>query len=206
MNKKGSFVVFEGLDRSGKDTQVDFLVKHLGDKAIKVTFPNEATEIGRMCRRCVNKEIDIDDQTLHLLFIANMTETAPFIEDMIEKGVSVICSRYYYSAIAYSIAKGLNYAWCRDVTSHLLEPHLLIYISVDPEVASKREGYGEGRYEVIDFQRKVRDSYNKVIEEVGTTITCLSSSEPIDKLHSSICDLYNCIRISGQYGYSTVRE
>lgn len=165
--KRGALIVFEGLDRSGKDTQVDLLVKYLGDRCVKLAFPNEKTEVGKMCRCCVNGEINLPDDSLHLLFSCNMLETIPEIKQLVKSGKVVVCSRYYYSAIAYSVARGLDYKWSKDVLSTMPEPDLFIFMDVDPVQASKREGYGEGRYEILSFQEKVRDSYYRVADDTN---------------------------------------
>lgn len=189
---RGSLIVFEGLDRSGKDTQVNMLVKYLGDECEKISFPNEDTEMGRLCRRCLNGDIVISDISLHLLCISNMAETIPRIEDLLQKGKTVICSRYMYSSIAYSTARGLDYDWCVSTCSLFLLPDLLVYMRVDPMEASYRKGYGEGRYENISLQEKVSQVYERLLSNSIERILCIDSSYPIEDIHNDILSKYVC--------------
>ena len=57
--------------------------------------------------------------------------------------------------MAYSSAKGLDFEWCIKPDEGLLEPDLIIYLKAGPEQLSKRAGYGEERFERVDFQKKV---------------------------------------------------
>jgi dTMP kinase len=60
----------------------------------------------------------------------------------INEGNHVICDRYWYSGVAYSTAKGLNYDWCLKPDIGLLEPDLVIFLKGDPEKLSSYSGFG----------------------------------------------------------------
>lgn len=49
----------------------------------------------------------------------------------------------------------------------MLQPDLVIYLKADPEVLSKRAGYGEERFENIGFQKDVEEGFNKIFERVN---------------------------------------
>lgn len=86
---RGRFIVFEGLDRSGKSTQVDNLAKKInenGGKAVVRKFPGEChfrpmlsldrtTAIGKMIDAYLQNAEELDDNAVHLLFSANRWET-----------------------------------------------------------------------------------------------------------------------------------
>ncbi|VDM77149.1 unnamed protein product [Strongylus vulgaris] len=61
---------------------------------------------GQVIDRYLRKEIDLCERALHLAFSANRWEKAALIEEKIADGVNVICDRYCFSGVAYSIAKG----------------------------------------------------------------------------------------------------
>merc|ERR1719387_2331238 len=75
-NARGLFVVFEGLDRSGKSTQSKELVKRLEERGpVRWTcFPDRATAIGVLIDLYLRRQIELPDETIHMLFCANRWE------------------------------------------------------------------------------------------------------------------------------------
>lgn len=75
--KRGAFIVFEGIDRSGKTTQSLYLVEDLNNNNIQtkhMRFPDRTTEIGKMCGAYLQNAKQIEDHCIHLLFSANRWE------------------------------------------------------------------------------------------------------------------------------------
>lgn len=164
--KRGFFIVVEGLDRAGKSTQVERLAAHLQAKAIK--FPERTTAIGQMINSYLAQTSDLDDQAIHLLFSANRWECVASLHRTLEAGESIVCDRYAFSGIAYSVAKGLSYDWCRNPDVGLPLPDLTLFLDLDANAAAARGGYGEERYEKLDFQAKVREAFTRVSQDVRT--------------------------------------
>ena len=73
--------------------------------------------------------------------------------DSMNAGSHVVCDRYAYSGVAYSAAKGLDFDWCKNADKGLLKPDLVFYLNACADEMSKREGYGEERFEKGDFQK-----------------------------------------------------
>lgn len=69
--------------------------------------------------------------------------------------------RYAYSGVCYSVAKGLNFDWCLGADRGLLQPDLVFYIDMSAVDLAKRSGYGDERFEKIEFQSKVEQAYQK---------------------------------------------
>ena len=117
MNKRGLFIVFEGLDRSGKSTQSKLLaemLRKMGEKVSEFRFPNRESELGKMIGQYLTKkDFKMNNETIHLLFSANRWEEKEKIVDTLNSGTHIICDRYAYSGVAYSNAKGLNFDWCK---------------------------------------------------------------------------------------------
>jgi dTMP kinase len=178
---RGAFIVVEGLDRAGKSTQVAKLANELNCKAIK--FPDRTTAIGTMIDSYLAQKSEVDDRAIHLLFSANRWEASQSILKKLEQGENVVCDRYAFSGIAYSNAKvsscryrrrssidvdrkGLDYEWCRSPDIGLPRPDLTIFLHLTPEEAAKRGGYGDERYENISMQRRVRESFTRIAQEM----------------------------------------
>lgn len=185
--KRGFFIVVEGLDRAGKSTQVERLAEHLQAKAIK--FPERTTAVGQMINSYLAQTSDLDDQAIHLLFSANRWECVASIKKTLDAGESIVCDRYAFSGIAYSVAKGLSYDWCRNPDVGLPLPDLTMFLDLDAETAAARGGYGEERYEKLDFQAKVRDAFTRVSQDVrahGGRWVTIDASKTLDQVTDHI--------------------
>ncbi|VDM58013.1 unnamed protein product [Angiostrongylus costaricensis] len=158
MSRRGAFIVFEGLDRSGKTTQAKRLHEKInlsGGKSVLLSFPDRKEPFGQVIDRYLRKEIDLSERALHLAFSANRWEKAALIEEEISSGVDVICDRYCFSGVAYSLAKGLDPHWVRQADVGLPCPDVVLFFEVSPQIAQQRGGYGDERLENDQLQQKV---------------------------------------------------
>jgi len=156
--RRGLFIVFEGLDRSGKTSQstrlADEMVK-LGGKTKKMNFPDRQNCTGTIVNEYLKSSRDLSDECIHLLFSANRWEAREGIIKDLNDGMSIVCDRYCYSGVSYSTAKGLSAKWCTAPDVGLPEPDVVVYLRINSEIAEQRGGYGEERYEKKAFQEKV---------------------------------------------------
>ncbi|KAG1898652.1 thymidylate kinase-domain-containing protein [Suillus fuscotomentosus] len=172
-SKRGAFIVIEGLDRSGKSTQVSLLRDRLQDaenagptKVVMLHFPIRTTAIGKMIDAYLHSESELDDHTIHLLFSANRWELASTITAHLAQGTTVLADRYAFSGIAFSARKGLPYEWCRAPDVGLPAPDLTLFLNISPEVAATRAGYGLERYEKEEVQKGVKQVFDKIGREM----------------------------------------
>lgn len=158
---RAPFIVFEGADRSGKTTQTQRYANFLRKAGVKVAegapwrFPDRTTGTGKMIDAYLKSETEIEDRALHLLFSANRWEKAPRITATLQAGETVILDRYAYSGVAYSVAKGLPYEWCRAPDAQLPAPDVVIYLELSPDAAKLRGNFGTERYENVKMQAAV---------------------------------------------------
>jgi len=169
MTSRGRFIVIEGLDRSGKSTQAERLYTRLetqlGVGRVKLLkFPNRTTAIGKMIDSYLRSQAELDDRLIHLLFAANRWEAASTILSDLKAGVTIVCDRYAFSGIAFSLAKGLPFEWCLFPDIGLPAPDLVLFFDISPEVARERGGYGEERYEREEMQRNVRVAFERIAQ------------------------------------------
>ena len=112
--KKGLFITFEGLDGSGKTTQIKLLDSYLKGEGFDVILTREpgGTEIGRKIREILldKKNQDISHKTETFLFLASRAElTSKVIVPALREGKIVICDRFFDSTLVYQgIARGLG--------------------------------------------------------------------------------------------------
>lgn len=168
---RGLLILVEGLDRTGKSTQVSILLDKLKPNAELVKFPERTTPIGQLINKyLVDQNFQLPDQSIHLLFSANRWELFQSLQNTLLSGKHVIMDRYVYSGIAYSLAKdvnGMDFDWCLQPDKGLIKPDLLFFLSNgDWADTSSREGFGKERYESLAFQDKVKDQFYYVLEHL----------------------------------------
>eukprot|EP00831_Metopus_contortus_P072580 TRINITY_DN66221_c0_g1_i1.p1 TRINITY_DN66221_c0_g1~~TRINITY_DN66221_c0_g1_i1.p1 ORF type:complete len:203 (+),score=51.38 TRINITY_DN66221_c0_g1_i1:68-676(+) len=176
---RGLFIVFEGLDRSGKSTQAAKLEKALEDKGKKVklmVFPNRETEIGKLISSYLKSSLPYPNECIHLLFAANRWEMKDEIIKLLNEGVTVILDRYAFSGIVYTAAKGLEIEWCKAPDRGLPKPDMVAYIDISIEDIQKRAGFGEEKYESAVFQKKVHEKYEACLLYTSPSPRDLSTS------------------------------
>eukprot|EP01054_Gregarina_sp_Poly1_P009768 Gregarina_sp_Poly_1__9767@NODE_622_length_7094_cov_92_849580_g477_i0_p5_GENE_NODE_622_length_7094_cov_92_849580_g477_i0NODE_622_length_7094_cov_92_849580_g477_i0_p5_ORF_typecomplete_len209_score16_86Thymidylate_kin/PF02223_17/1_3e42AAA_33/PF13671_6/0_0019CPT/PF07931_12/0_0088AAA_28/PF13521_6/0_015APS_kinase/PF01583_20/0_034PPK2/PF03976_14/0_19PPK2/PF03976_14/1_1e03KTI12/PF08433_10/0_13_NODE_622_length_7094_cov_92_849580_g477_i056682 len=169
---RGLFVVFEGLDKSGKTTQSRLLVERLQaerglDQVVQIQFPDRATKVGSILHEYLKGgDHDIDPHCAHLLFSANRWEWHQKLRKLLESGVTVICDRYAHSGVAYSVgALRFDPAWCLSPDKGLIAPDVVYYLSL-PENSSALEDRKDPdvpkeRYELTNLQQKVKAEFDK---------------------------------------------
>jgi dTMP kinase len=162
---KGKFVVIEGLDLSGKSTQVKLLAKALQERGVDVLSTREHTRdglVGQLIEKVVNRQGKLPPIALQLLFVADrLDHLEKVVWPAIKMGKVVICDRYYWSTVAYgSFAADRN--WLVEIHKYCLEPDLTIYLDIDPQKAIQRlsiRGEKATIFEKQDKMRKQADTY-----------------------------------------------
>jgi dTMP kinase len=162
MGRKGSFIVIEGLDGSGKTTQATILVRKLKEShgAVFTAEPSKG-KTGKFIRNRIlygNSRSSITVEAL--LFAADriehiQNEVVPYLTE----GRLVVCDRYIYSSLAYQGSSGLSLDWIKTINQHALRPDLSLFIDVDPEVVLSRLKRKKSVMENLKTQQKVREIY-----------------------------------------------
>ena len=189
---RGALIAIEGLDRTGKTTQTERLLAKLKELNIKhklVKFPKRDTQIGKLINTYLTeKSFQLSDQAAHLLFSANRWEIIDEIKKDLQDGTVVILDRYVYSGVAYSAAKGLDFHWCLNPDVGLPKPDLTVFLKFKQSENASRTGFGDERYEVAEFQEKVKllfENFSTNSEWSPLYVDGLS----IDQVHEEIWSL-----------------
>jgi len=111
------------------------------------------------------------------------------IQRRLAEGTNIIIDRYAFSGVAFSAAKpGLSLSWCKQPDVGLPRPDLVVFMDVTEEVAKQRGGFGEERYEVAEFQRRVRQNYKELTDETWVEI-CADGS--LEEVEGKLLDIVN---------------
>lgn len=175
--KKNLFIAFEGIDGSGKSTQV----KHLSDKLEKAghkvysTCEPTNSPIGSIIRNIFTHRMEADDRVVAGLFVADRLDHLLNKENGILKklseGYTVITDRYYFSSYAYQ-GSHMSLDWvieANSLSAELLRPDINVFIDISPDVSMRRLQMGRSSmelYETLDNLKKVRKTYFEAFEKL----------------------------------------
>ena len=187
------FIVIEGLDGSGKTTQVEMLRDALQGRGEACYLTAEPTELptGRFIRSILQKEVNVDPRTLAALFAADRVEHLFHPEEGIlaklAAGYHVIASRYYFSSLAYQ-GDGIDPGWIASLNrlaKSTLPADLTIFLDLAPSVSLERIVSRQSPSELFETEEKltrVRESFQQAFAHFGQgerIITIDAAHDPI---------------------------
>jgi dTMP kinase len=167
------FLTFEGLDGSGKTTQLELLRRHLKESGRDVVVTREpgGTELGERIRELLLHGPDMTAWAEATLFAAARAELVErVIAPARERGADVLCDRYVDSSLAYQgIARGLGLEPVLELNLAAVQgvlPDRTFLLLVDPARASARTGKHRDRIEREDdeFRARVDAAYRELAE------------------------------------------
>lgn len=211
---RGRLIVIEGIDSSGKATQVRMLAQAVDDRGsvgIVYSFPRYATPVGQVILRHLKGYIammyehtidssdhTIDGLTVHrvapedalvfqCLMVADKMDAACEIENALLVGHTVICDRWWQSAYAFGAADGLDPSWLARVHNELPQATMNIFIDVPPEEALRRRPEARDRYEKNrELQAKVRANYELLWKDAGPDYVKIDGLGTPEEVHARI--------------------
>ena len=173
--KKNFFIALEGLDGSGKSTQIKLLAEKLKGQGLKIYTTAEPTNsrIGSIIKDIFRHKMEADHRTIAALYAADrldhLTNKTDGILKKMEEGYTVISDRYYFSSYAYH-GTHMDINWviaANSLSADLLRPDLNIYIDIMPEESMRRLNKGRDAmelYESIENLRQVKEKYFEAFE------------------------------------------
>jgi dTMP kinase len=175
--KRNFFIAFEGLDGSGKSTQVRLLSDKLKKNGLNTYTTAEPTQsrIGAIIKDIFKHKVEADHRTIAALYVADrldhLLNKTDGILKKLKEDYTVITDRYYFSSYAYH-GVHMDMDWvieANSLSAELLRPDLNIYIDISPESSMHRLNKGRSStelYETIDNLKKVKDKYFEAFEKL----------------------------------------
>lgn len=172
---KNLFICLEGIDGSGKSTQVKLLAERFRKQghAVYSTFEPTDSPIGKLIRDIFNHRMEADHRTIAGLFVADRLEhllnKQQGILKKLEEGYTVICDRYYFSSYAYQGAH-MPIEWviqANALSAQLRRPDLNIFIDISPDTSLQRIRQSRESMELFETHenlQKVKTMYFKAFE------------------------------------------
>jgi dTMP kinase len=182
----GRLIIVEGIDGSGKSTQLDLLRKWLTNQGYLVIFSewNSSPIVKGITRRGKRRQL-LSPMSFSLIHAADFaSRTYSEILPALQSGAIVLADRYVYTAYARDAVRGVNRAWLRRLYSFAVEPTLAFYFDVPLEEAMRRISIGRPELKFYEagldlelsndpfesfrrFQGLIRQEYECVVSEFG---------------------------------------
>lgn len=197
--EQGKFIALEGIDGSGKSTQIGRLVGRLTGRGINCRATREPTgrPVGALIRQALTGQIPLDPRVIAALYAADRIDHLVNGEDgllaLVEQGVTVVTDRYYFSSYAYH-SVDMDMDWvigANSVSAGLLRPTVTVFLDVPVELAMERIRQGrdhEELFEKEDRLRQTRAMYFEAFERLkqSETVTVVDGSGPEDQVEERI--------------------
>jgi len=183
---RGKLIIVEGIDGSGKSTQLSLLSHWLRSQGYAVAFSewNSSPLVRQTTRRGKKKEMFTPTtfSLIHATDFADRTES--YILPLVKSGAIVCADRYAYTAFARDVARGVSRRWVRNLYRYAVRPDLAFYFRVPLDVALGRILGGRDALKYYEagmdlglardveesfriFQGRILDEYEDMAEEMG---------------------------------------
>jgi len=212
-NLKGKLIAVEGLDGSGKSTQIYLLRRWLELEGFKVFFSEwNSSPLVKSATKRGKKQNLLTSTTFSLIHCTDFADRwERQILPLMKAGFIVLCDRYIFTAFARDATRGCDREWLRSMYSFAVLPDITFFFQVPLEVALGRilsgrpvlkyheagmdMDFSKDPYESFAiFQGKINEEYHNMIDEfnfvaIDATKTIESMQEEVRQIVSSRIDL-----------------
>lgn len=198
---KGVFITFEGPDGCGKTTIVKMVEKYLHENNIEYISTREpgGINISEQIRTIIldKANTEMDGKTETLLYVASRRQhLSERVIPALKSGKVVICDRFIDSSLAYQgYARGIGIDEVMNINEFAIDgymPHLTLYLDIEPQVGLARIASNNQReinrldVEKLDFHKRVREGYFKLLEKYPDRIKKIDANQSIDRVFEDV--------------------
>lgn len=197
---QGLFIVIEGIDGTGKSTQVKRLGEWFVQQGRDVVLSREPTDgpWGKKLRKsAATGRLSAEDE-LHYFLNDRRQHVAETIAPALAAGKVVILDRYYFSTMAYQGARGFDPVEIRRLNEEFAPlPNLLLILDLDVETAHQRIGHrgdSTNEFEKYEILKRCREIFLSLSDEPFARV--IDSNAPLDevseRLRRAVEDFLKC--------------
>ena len=191
------FITFEGIEGSGKSTQIELLKASLKEEGYSVEVLREpgTTQLGERIRDVFLEKTDeqVDPMTeAFLLYASRKHLDQNFLQEHLKNDSIVLADRYSDATVAYQCyGKGLSTDFIDYIheESKLLTPDLTFYMDISAKKSKERISHREMdrmESESLEFFEKVRQGYLEIAVKSPGRVVCLDANKSIEELKIEI--------------------
>jgi dTMP kinase len=166
---EGKLICLEGIDGSGKETQVKLLMNFLKGRKVSVyKYPDAKSPFGEIIDRFLKRKIELSPLSQFVIYMLDIAKDQREIEGKLGEGEIVLLDRYVFSTIAYQCSKGIPFEKGVGMieSMNFVQPDLVVLLDISPEVSMRRKG-GQKRMDRherdVKLLEKVRENYLKLL-------------------------------------------
>ncbi len=193
----GKLIVVEGIDGSGKSTQLRLAQRWLDSAGYQVFFTEwNSADLVRAVTKRGKKKMVLTPTTFSLVHATDFAHRLVHnIVPPLKAGMIVLADRYVFTAFGRDVARGCDPTWVRKVYSFAVRPDIVFYFKVSPDVALDRiissrtplKTYEAGMDLGLAadpsesfriFQGRILEEYRKIVDEYDLTV--IDADGPID--------------------------
>jgi len=205
-DQKGKLIAVEGLDGSGKSTQIYLLKRWLELEGYKVFFTewNSSFLVKKATKKAKKSKL-LTPTTFSLIHCTDFADRYERqIWPLLCAGFIVLADRYFFTAFARDVVRGCNLEWVKNNYSFATLPDITLFFKVAPAVAIGRilDGRPTLKYHEAGmdlnlhpdpyesfklFQRRINDAYENMAEEFHFTV--IDANRPVDIMQRQVRDI-----------------
>ncbi len=195
----GLFITMEGLDGSGKTTQLEILKQNLEAKGFNVLLVREpgGSKISEKIRNII---LDIENKEMHymteaLLYSASRAQLVhEVIMPSLKQGKIVLCDRFVDSSLVYQgVARGLGIDIIKkinNIATEGLTPDITFFLDIEPKFALERKKQQKKldriESEKLDFYNMVYKGYKTILKSDGGRIIRIDANKDLEDIQNEI--------------------
>ena len=196
---RGFFITFEGMEGSGKSTQIQMLADSLaGEREIIVTRSPGGTPIAEKIRDILkirDPREEVMPETELLLFAACHSQmTSHLVAPALKRGAVILCDRFYDSTMAYQgYARGLSKSLCRtlnQIAQQNQKIDLTVFLDLSPEKGFLRKGGADQsdrlEKENLGFHKRVYEGFCAIADEEPQRVARVRATGTKYETHEAI--------------------
>ncbi len=202
----GKLFVVEGIDGSGKSTQLMLLHQWLQAEGYGTVFSEwNSSPLVRDTTKRGKKKRMLTPSTFCLIHATDFADRMEHnIIPLLKAGAVVLCDRYIYTAFARDVVRGMQPNWVRELYGFAVKPTVGFYFRVSLEVAMKRLLDGRNGFKFYEagmdlglsedeeesfrvFQGRIIDEYEKMVPEFDLTV--VDATLPIEEQQTQMRQL-----------------
>ncbi|MBW7960207.1 dTMP kinase [Patescibacteria group bacterium] len=191
------FVVIEGIDGAGCETQGKNIISRLqesGEKTSLIKYPDYERNVGKLIKEFLYQNKDLTAEQQFLLYTMQFVMDAGMIAKK-RKNEVVIADRYFTTTLCYQTLEGVDMKIALDYAKNfkIEVPDAVFYLNVDPDIAIKRK-FGEDkeknrREKDFEFIRKTQKKYGELVKnQVWSKWINIDGNKGIEEITE---DIYN---------------
>ncbi|MDD3292840.1 MAG: dTMP kinase [Candidatus Pacebacteria bacterium] len=198
--QKGKFIIIEGIDGCGGETQTrllsDFLLKQ-GKEIKELTYPQYDKPIGQLIHNFLYEKYDLSPEVQALIYFSEFVKDKEEIKKDIDEGKILISDRYFTSTLVYQGLRGVELEKLISLSNlfDIVRPDMCIYLKISPETSRKRkskekQGDLDRNERDLELLKNLVNVYDKVAKN---NLFCkweiINGEQSIEEVHNQIIKL-----------------